>query len=111
MVWPDNVVTNPPSPTPVTPTGDLVPVGLIPLADCTGCSGEDLPPFHAKVCVTNAYVPNKKTCMFLVCDLATWATGCMRLVVVTLDEHPEQKWLGADLKGFLTLVESERQIT
>eukprot|EP00752_Nemacystus_decipiens_P007213 g6456.t1 len=63
MVWPGDGVTTPPSPTPVTTdtpapaaqpavtptgTGNLTPVGLIPLADCTGCSGEELPPFYAK---------------------------------------------------------------
>ncbi|CAM9688722.1 unnamed protein product [Scytosiphon promiscuus] len=63
MVWPDNVVTTPPSPTPSTavtpapageppvtspPTGELATVGLIPLADCTGCFAEELPPFYSK---------------------------------------------------------------
>lgn len=60
MVLPGDGVNIPPSPTPVTTatpapavtptgTGDLTPVGKIPLADCTGCFGEDLPAFYAKV--------------------------------------------------------------
>lgn len=59
MVWPDDGVTTPPSPTPsttatpapaaeppATPEGDLVTVGLLPLARGTG---DDLLAFYAKV--------------------------------------------------------------
>lgn len=63
MVWPDNGVTTPPSPTPpttatpapapavqppVTPEGDLVTVGLLPLARGTG---DELLAYYAKVCL------------------------------------------------------------
>ncbi|CAM9345379.1 unnamed protein product [Hapterophycus canaliculatus] len=63
MVWPENIVTTPPSPTPSTtttpapvdeppvtspPTGELATVGLLPLADCSGCFGEELPAFYSK---------------------------------------------------------------
>ncbi|CAM9160508.1 unnamed protein product [Ectocarpus sp. 4 AP-2014] len=52
-VWPDTAPTpstagSTPAPAPVTPVGELTAVGLLPLADCTGCFGEDLPPFHSK---------------------------------------------------------------
>lgn len=78
MVWPGDGATTPPSPTPVTtatpapavqqpvtPTGtsDLTPVGLIPLADCTGCSGEDLLAFYAKVCATVATTILRSMCV------------------------------------------------